>query len=122
MPKISPTLQNTKTKDANCQKNWIALRRLYEQLARIINGLISFGDGTNTDNMNGSWQNFTTPLTPNTDFTLIHNLGRQAVGYIVVAKSATCDVFTSATSNPNPGTQIILQATGASVVMRLFII
>jgi hypothetical protein len=93
--------------------------KIYRQLAKTFNGSIGFGDGTNADNISGAWANVVTPGTTNTDFTIAHNLGRLPVGYLVMEKSAPCDVYTGsvvATKN-----NITLRASVANVTLRLFI-
>jgi|SRR5579859_241622 len=118
MPRIQATLQNIPSDDVN----WFRLRRVWEQMARIVNGLLSFGDGTNSDNVSGVWSNVATPGAANTDFTITHNLQRAAVGYLVMAKDAACDVYTSPTVNADPLHTIILRATATGVNLRLFIL
>ena len=118
MPRIAATLQNVPSEDPN----WLRLRRLWEQMARIVNGLLSFGDGINTDNIAGVWKTVITPGAPNTDFTITHNLQHTAVGYIVMSKTAACDVYTSPTVNADPTHTIILRATAAGVTVVMFLI
>lgn len=122
MSQIFPTFQVEKTSDDTSWKNWMSWRRVYELLARIINGNISFGNGTASDNINGGWFTVITPGAPNTDFTIVHNLQRVAVGYLIMTKSAACDVYTSPTVNPNPTTQIILRATTGTTTLSIFVL
>ena len=63
------------------------LRKLYEQLVRIVNGRISFGNGLIPDNIAGVWLSTTTPVGADTDFTLTHNLLYIPVGFIVMNQS-----------------------------------
>lgn len=101
---------------------WQSLQRIYQLVAKAINGNIEFGSPTAGPlNINGVWATPTTPGTPNTDFTITHNLGRQAVAYLICAKNAACDVYVSPSANPNPTTQLILRATVANVALTLFI-
>lgn len=95
------------------------LRRLYETLARTINGQVSFGDGTHRGNIQGNWVSVTTPGVANTDFTVNHVLGTIPVGYLVMSKAAAVDIYTGSVVATK--TQITLRATVAGVAVQLFI-
>lgn len=90
---------------------WQSLQRIYQQVARVINGNIEFGNPTSGPaNINGVWITTTTPVAANVDFTITHNLGRPAVGYILMQSINNAgDLYTSPTPNPNPNTQLILR-------------
>jgi hypothetical protein len=60
----------------------MVIRKLYEQLARVVNGQISFGPGTKYDNIAGVWATVVDTGLANTDFTIIHNLGYVPSGWI----------------------------------------
>lgn len=96
------------------------LKNVYQNLVGVVNGQIGFGDGTNLDNINGSWINVVTPVAPNTDFTVNHNLQRIPSGYWIMQKDRAVDVYTGGV--PSTSTQLTLRATVASAVIRLFII
>jgi hypothetical protein len=98
----------------------LMLRKIYVNLASAFNGNIGFGDGTLTDNLNGAWASPVTPGAVNTDFTVTHNLGRIPVGYLVMSKSAACDVYTGSVGATK--TQLTLRATVAGVTLKLFIV
>lgn len=95
-------------------------KRVWEQAARVINGGLSFGAGTTKDNIDGAWVTAVTPGAPNTDFVVTHNLGRIPVGYIVMSKSAACDVYTGSVGAT--ATQLTLRGTVAGVTVTLFIL
>lgn len=102
---------------------WLRLRQWIERTARIVNGNIEFGNPTSGPaNIRGAWVTVTTPGVANTDFTITHNLGRAAVGYLIVAKTAACDVYTSPTVNNNPTTNLILRASATGVNLTIFVI
>lgn len=102
------------------QKEFVnMLRRIYERLARVVNGQISFGDGINADNIDGVWVSVTTPGVANTDFTITHNLSRVPVGYLPVTKSAATDIYTGSVAAT--ATQLTLRATGTNVDVLFFI-
>jgi hypothetical protein len=95
------------------------LQKMWRNLALIVNGQISFGDGVNRNNIDGVWANLTTPVAPNIDFTVTHNLGRLPVGYLVTYKDRAVDVYTGSVAATN--TTLTLRATVASAAIRLFI-
>ena len=97
-----------------------SLRNTYQNLVRVVNGNVGFGDGSNADNVSGVWLNTTCPVAPNTDFTLTHNLGRVPSGWWLMQKDRAVDVYTGSVAATN--TQITLRATIASAVIRLFVL
>lgn len=101
-------------------KWWQSLQRVYQQAARVINGNLEVGSPTavfissqapNNGNVFGNWVSVLTPATPNTDFTVIHNIGRPPIKMDIGIKSSACIIYVSPTPNPNPNTQAILRAT-----------
>lgn len=97
------------------------LRKLYEQLARVINGGISFGDGLNeiSDNINGIWSNVADTGTANTDFTIVHNLGRIPNGWLSVEQDKAGIYYLGSVAATT--TEITLKCDTANVAVRLFI-
>lgn len=97
------------------------IRKLYEQLARIVNGQISFGDSLNSisDNIAGTWVSTTTPAVANTDFTVVHNLGRLPSGWIVAMQDKAASIYLG--TLPSTETELTLKCSVASVAVRLFI-
>jgi len=71
IPAIAPTTQNVPVKAPDCQKNWLAWRRLYEQLARSLNLIAS---------------NYSPYLVPST--TVFASLTATANGNVVFATDA----------------------------------
>lgn len=63
------------------------LRKLYEQLARIVNGQISFGPGTGFDNIAGVWASVADTGLADTNFSITHNLGYIPSGWILMNQS-----------------------------------
>jgi len=111
---------------------WQSLQQIYQQLARIINGGVSFGQsryGIDVasiaqpgKNMDGTWvdANFTVA---NADLTVTHNLGRAFTGYIPMAQNAAGSIYVSPTYNPAlvaAQTQVILRAS-AILTARIFV-
>jgi len=123
MPRVHPNLDFPSQVDAS--KKWLglflqALLRAWNRLAVIINGRISFGDGTDPDNIDGAWVSVTTPGVANTDFTVTHNLNRIPVGYIIMSKNAACDIYTGSVAAT--ATQLTLRGTVINIDVVLFIV
>jgi len=95
------------------------LQKVYRNFTSVVNGKIGYGDGTNSDNIDGVWKTVTFP-TANTNLTITHNLGRIPVGYHVMTKSAATDIFNG--TLPSTSTQITLQSTQAGVTISFFIV
>lgn len=94
------------------------LQKLYQQLARTINGNLTFGDGTNPDNISVFYATVT-PAVANVDFVLTHNLNRVPAGYLAVEKSAACDVYTGSVAPT--ATQITLRSSVNGVTLRIMV-
>jgi len=127
MPKVPWTLDHTglpgNIKPEEPLGSFVKLlRKLWEQMARIVNGGLAFGDGINgiQDNIDGMWINVATPGAANTNFTVTHNLGRIPTGYIVMRKDATCDIYDGSVAATV--TQLTLKSTATGVNVRLFIV
>lgn len=79
----------------------------------------SAASSTMGENIAGQFVTFTTPATPNTPFTVPHDLGSSPVGHIVASKSASVDVYGDpSTWNAN---DITLSATTAGAQVTLFL-
>ena len=125
MTQVPANTQFKQVSDTTEQANWTSLLRLYQTIARIINGGLGFGSGasaTSTDNINNAWANVTTPAVPNTDFVVTHNLGRAVAGYWLALKDRGVDIYTSPTANADPQHTFIFRATVASAVVRIILI
>lgn len=120
--KVAPNLNFTEVKpEQKSLGNFVQMiKNIYQNFTQAFNGNIGFGDGTNADNINGTWINVVAPVAPNTDFTVDHNLGRLPVGYWIMQKDRACDVYTGGVASTT--TALTLRATVASAVLRLFII
>lgn len=123
MGKIAPTLEvrvPSRYNEAWFRDLLLTLKRQHEEIARALNGRIGFGDGTESENIEGTWISVTTPGTPNTDFTVTHGLGRLPVGHLVMSKAAAVDVYDGSVAATV--SQITLKATVAGVDIKLFIV
>src|SRR5437016_1400657 len=120
--KIAPNLQFAVIEPTKKSlENFVRMiRSVYQNFTTAFNGNIGFGDGTNLDNINGSWINVVAPVAPNTDFTVNHNLGRIPSGYWIMQKDRACDVYTGSVGATT--TQLTLRANVASAVLRIFVI
>ena len=90
------------------------LKQAWQNLFGVLNGNVSFGDGTNADNINGVWANANSVIG---NFTITHNLGRVPVGYLIVKSTAFEIVkFISSTT-----TQLTLAGQNGGSALTLFI-
>jgi len=90
------------------------IKQAWQNLFFVLNGNVSFGDGVNTDNINGVWATANSAIG---NFVINHNLGRVPTGYFIV-KSTAFEVvkFVSATN-----TQITLAGQNGGSALTLFI-
>lgn len=120
--KVAPNLNFTVIQPTQKSLNAFVqmLKNIYQNFVTAFNGNVGFGDGTNPDNINGSWINVTAPVAPNTDFTVNHNLQRTPSGYWIMQKDRACDLYTGSVAPTT--TQITFRATVASAVLRIFVV
>lgn len=102
--------------------NWAKMiRKLYEQLARVLNGNVSFGNPTSgRDNVNGEWATVLDTGPANTDFTITHNMLRVPVGFIVMTSSKGGVVYKGTVAWTT--TTITLKDTVANDSILIFIV
>lgn len=97
------------------------IRKLYEQLVRIVNGQLSFGNGSGIgDNMAGVWAAVEDTGSADTNFTITHNLLYIPTGYIVMNQSIAGSVYQG--SLPWTTTQITLKCSTAHANILIFIL
>lgn len=87
-------------------------------LLALVNGNLSFGDfatGQATGNLNTDLIGGTSPVTPNTPFTLSHTLGQVPNGFVAGQKSAAADFYGIATTQAWTDTDITILCDTASV-------
>jgi hypothetical protein len=130
---ISPrTLRSVKDKTVQD-----ALREINTEISRVVNGNLNFGSPEDqllknpptAGNMHGSWPGtlvalggyqIITPVTPNTEFTVNHNLGHIPIGYDVKGQDQAGIVYDSR-RNLWTNTQMFLKCNVASMNIRLFV-
>src|ERR1700732_2804493 len=71
-----------------------AVLKAWQLMSIVVNGQISFGNGTSSDNISGNWASVPDTGLANTDFTVTHNLGRIPVGYLTMIASIATDIYT----------------------------
>lgn len=96
-----------------------SLQKSYRNLVGVVNGKIGYGDGQKSDNIDGVWQTVTFPVA-NADVVITHNLGRIPVGYHIMTKSVSCDVYNGSIASTK--TQITLRGTVAGATVSLFLL
>src|SRR5882672_12811472 len=99
------------TKDANHLP-------FYQDVAKALNGNISFGSpvdptvnssGVDSVNIQGKWVKVTSPVTPNTEFAVTHNLDYVPVGYDIKRQDKACSIYDGTTAWTR--TQIFLKCS-----------
>jgi hypothetical protein len=120
MPSLQETLEVSPSSVKDIPSFAKMLQKFYQQLARLVNGNLGFGDGVRTDNINGAWFIGTTPVISDTEFVVTHNLGRIPVGYLVVYQNAAGSIYDSMSAWSTM--QIFLKCSSPEVGVKLFII
>lgn len=94
---------------------------------QVINGGLDFGVSTQTDpgqytgNMSGQWVNVQSPVTPNTQFSVSHTLGRIPSMYFYNVDQAAIVYQLPNTGSPWTTTKVFLKCNVASVNIRIFL-
>lgn len=96
------------------------IRKLYEQLVRIVNGQLSFGNGLTPDNIAGVWAAIADTGLANTNFTFTHNLLYVPTGFIVINQSVAGVIYQGSVAWTK--TTITLRCSVAHDKILLFII
>lgn len=97
------------------------IRKLYEQLARVLNGNVSFGNSVSgRDNIAGEWVVVPDTGPANTDFTVVTKLGTIPVGYLVMQADRSVSIYTGVA--PWTTNTITLRASVANASIVLFVI
>jgi len=106
-------------KDA-LQRVFSVIRQSWEDLARAINGQISFGSPAGgSDNINAVWATGTSPAGADTEFEVVHNLGRVPVAFIPVNKNKAGDIYAGGTSWTT--TKLYLKCSVSSLAYTLLV-
>lgn len=119
---VIPKITATRAKDQSTTTSAIAsLFSAINTIIDVLNGRLSFGDGTSysrTGNFDGQEIEYTTPSGANTEFAVRHDLGRIPVRVEVVRKDRAADVYDS---SPGSWTRevIYLKCNVASAVVLL---
>jgi len=113
-------LQDEVGKDGAFKRFRATLDRVYYQLARVLNGRVSFGNGVDRDNIDGVWITVTTPAVGDTDFTVTHNLGRLPVGYWLMQSDLPSLIYDGSVAATI--TQLTLRNATDSATIVLFIV
>lgn len=92
-----------------------------------LSGRIRFGANNNVinkgENVLGQFVTYTSNATPNTEDTVPHNLGSVPVGYIVISKDKSGDIYQKATTGTAwSKTNLYLKCTVASVNVTIFLL
>lgn len=102
------------------------LQRQIDNLYQAVQGRISFGtgvDGTQSGNIEGEWQEFTSDAMANTEFSVTHTIGSIPLGYIIVAQDKAGSLYQmDDTGTAWTSTTIYLKCSVASVTFLTFLV
>ena len=90
--------------------------------ARVLSGNISYGSAVNGDqqqNINGVYAKGTSPVTPNTTFSVAHILGRVPIGFHTIRINAAATLYDSGVAWT--ASTISLKSSAASAAFTIFI-
>ena len=87
------------------------------RLARIINGQITFGDGTDLDNIKGKWITFTASAVAGAENTIAHDLGVVPPGFLIAKPPTTGTVNLGATTWTTSNLYLTCSAASQTVVI-----
>jgi hypothetical protein len=90
------------------------LNRLSLNLESILNRGLRF-----EDNVDCRLVSVVSHVTPGTQFSVAHGLGKTPVGYIVSGQGAAGDLYDGST--PNDATTLYLKSSGSAVTFRLIV-
>lgn len=93
-----------------------------QRVFKVLRGNISYGNmnaGDTGRNIDGFPATATTPAVANTEFSVNHGLGRVPVGFHVVNKDGSTDVYKGTTAWTS--SKIFLKSTGINIHITLFI-
>lgn len=122
-------LVNRPTQIMGFESGFLGMMRNYN-VAKSVNGGLDFGSSIQTaqgpgsaytGNMNGQWINVTAPSTPNTTFSVAHNLNRIPSHYIWTADRAAHLSGLPGTYGTWTATTAYFQSDTASAVYRIFL-
>lgn len=90
------------------------------EIIAAVNGNLGFGDGTDDDNLVGTWLTYSTNSSAGTEDTLAHNLGVIPVGFLVMVPPVSGVINKGSTTWTT--TNIYLTCTGASQTATLYVL
>lgn len=89
-------------------------------------GRLRFGDGGDGDrgeNISGQFQSFTSHATANTEFSVSHTLGSVPVGYLILGRDKTGNLYQlSGTGTAWTSSTIYLKCSVSSVTFLVFLL
>lgn len=90
------------------------------ELAAAVNGNLGLGDGTNDDNLVGTWLTYNTNGSAGTEDTLTHNLGVIPVGFFLIVPPTSGVINKGSTAWTTSA--IYLTCTAASQTATLYVL
>jgi hypothetical protein len=96
------------------------IQRHFAVIADEINGQIGFGNGTDRENVRGTWVTYTSNGVANTEDTVAHGLTVIPIGYLVVRQDKAGVVYSGTTAWTT--TNLYLKCSVATQVTLLYVL
>ena len=112
-PKHGEDYESWATRLVSALTKWVA------DLSRLINGNVSFGNGTDFDNLKGKWMTVST-AGAGSETTVTHNLGATPVGFLVMKPPASGTVNLGPTAWTT--TNLYLSCSAATQTVVIFVL
>ena len=94
-----------------------------KELVQKFKGGVSLGGGLagyKAGNLDAGYADFLAPSVANTEFAVLHRLGRKPIGFLIVFKDASADVYASSFGSWT-NRLMFLKCTVASVTMKMLV-
>ena len=120
----STAIQNEKT---DVRKLYLSLINDIKKITHVLNGRVRFGtgvDGVEGQNIQGTFQQFTTDAVADTEETIAHGIGLAIpIGYIIIWQDKAGTLYQGPTTGTDwDTTNIYLKCDVASVTFLIFIL
>jgi len=94
-------------------------RKFKDQVHKILDGNVDYGDGVNRGNIAGNWITVVSPGVANTEFNFLHKLNKLPVGYHIMRRNNSGLVYDGVTAWTT--TTMYLKCTVATQTMTIFV-
>lgn len=116
-----PLMSLDKEYDFNRVNQFVAaVAQHLNELSRAVNEGLGFGNGTDLENMRGTWKSFTSHAVANTEDTIAHGLTVVPIGYLVFKRDKAGVLYSGSTAWDT--TNIYLKSSVAATAYLIFIV